>query len=1007
MADLTLGLDLGPNSIGWALLDEQGQRIVATGVRVFPEGVDRDAQGAELSKNETRRRARAARRQIARRARRKRELRKALVAAGLLPACALPAADAAPWVDWMRSEFQKEDPYSLRRRALDDRLEPYEIGRAILHLGQRRGFLSNRRADRAKKKEESQMLQEISELAGRMGDRTLGQYFSELQRTDPHGRLRGHHTRRQMYLDEFDRIWGAQQRHHPALLTQELKERIHRIIFFQRAMYWPASMVGRCELEPRLARCPRADRRAQRFRLLQEVNNLRLLDTTTGEERGLSESERSRLLAYLCGARERSFDQIRKHLFAQYEGIRFNLERGDRDKLKGMPTDAILAHKSLFGKAWHDKPENAKNRLVGALIEGDEASIRTAAAELELEPDRIEALLDVNLEEGYASYSLHAIKNLLPHLERGLPLTSRDGSACALREAGYVLPWEQTVGRQPHLPEPPFVTNPLVRQALHEVRKVVNAVLRELVCRAGHRLARIHIELAREVRGTAEQRRKRMHEMRDRERARIAAAEEIRAAGVKPTREAIDRYLLWEEQRRECVYSGKPIGLVQLLGGEVDVDHILPYSRSLDNSLMNKVVCFRSENSQGVSLDAKGDRTPYEWLASANPAKYDQVLQRADRLPYAKARRFRQKSVDLEDFFARQLVDTTYITTQVHRYVQCLGADVVCVKGQHTADLRHFWGLDGVLRDDGLGLKNREDHRHHAVDAITIALTDRRRLQQLARIRRGSPGGPRDDALPEPWPQFREAVEAAVNAINVSHRVSRKVSGPLHEDTIYGPTRIPGEFACRKPLEALTLDMVRAIRDPVIRQLVVSRLRAHGIDPDAGNAKIPAAVWKEPLCMASGVRVSKVRLIRRDLTIRPLRGRTACVKPGSLHHLCIFEVTDPKGRTRREAVFVSMLEAMNRLRMRVPVISRTHPSSPDARFVMSLSRGEMLLGTFAGQEHLVSFRTAASTQGQIYCMLHTDARPSGVARKLVANANTLRARKVTVDPIGRIRWAND
>ncbi|HOW19190.1 MAG TPA: hypothetical protein PLC79_09150, partial [Phycisphaerae bacterium] len=79
----------------------------------------------------------------------------------------------------------------------------------------------------------------------------------------------------------------------------------------------------------------------------------------------------------------------------------------------------------------------------------------------------------------------------------------------------------------------------------------------------------------------------------------------------------------------------------------------------------------------------------------------------------------------------------------------------------------------------------------------------------------------------------------------------------------------------------------------------------------------------------------------------------------------------------------------------------------DAKFLMSLSRGEMVVATFQGKERLVCFRTAASTQGQIYFVAHTDARTSADTKKLVAKASTLKARKVTVDPIGRIRWAND
>ncbi len=734
----------------------------------------------------------ACRRQVARRARRKRLLRHALVDASLLPEVARLAADDPQRIAWEGEQFQQEDPYSLRRRALieNERLEPYEIGRVLMHLNQRRGFLSNRKTDRAKKEEKSEILGEISTLAAELGERTLGQYLADAQSRDPQARLRGRHTKRDMYQQEFEAIWSAQQRHHPTLLTEQLKygssgrqtyprepglpnsasplERygIHGIIFFQRPMYWPKSVVGQCELEPKQRRCPRADRLAQRCRLLQEVNNLRLLDTSSAEERALRPEERELLIRLMERAKEKKFDDIRKEFCRRLsipETIRFNLERGDRKKLWGMPTDAILSRKDLFGKAWHDREEEEKDRIVRVLIEEENEAIilQRATTEWGLDQAAAAALLKVDFPAGYASFSRVALEKLRPHLERGLPLMTRDETPSALSEAGYLRPDQRVVNQKDFLPPPPPITNPLVRQALHEVRRLVNAIVREY-----GRPARIHLEFAREVKGTAKDRERRSKEMRDRKEVKDAAAEEIRRLGVKITRDAIDRYLLWEEQGQKCIYSGRVISQAHLFGGEIDVDHILPRS-SLDNSFLNRVVCFRTENS------AKRDRTPHEWLAAADPAKYEAVLQRTQCLPYPKAQRFRLEHFTLDDFLARQFVDTTYITTQVHEYVRCLGADVVCTKGIHTADLRHHWGLDRVLRADERDIKNRDDHRHHAVDAIVIALTDRSRLQQLAALYRR--GRPEDEALPEPWPGFRAAVEQAVKGINVSHRVQRKV----------------------------------------------------------------------------------------------------------------------------------------------------------------------------------------------------------------------------------------
>ncbi|MGC8639911.1 MAG: type II CRISPR RNA-guided endonuclease Cas9, partial [Isosphaeraceae bacterium] len=640
-----LGLDIGSNSIGWALV-EQGAtevRIVAMGVRVFPEGVDRDQQGGEQSKSENRRLARGMRRQIARRARRKKILRGALVECGLYP------EDKG-----RQLSLDRMDPYELRARALREPVTPHELGRVLLHLCQRRGFLSNRKTNSKKKKEDSETLQEMSELASEMGSHTLGEHFAALRADDDHVRVRGRHTRRDMYEHEFERIWQAQSQHHPELLSEALKygtmgqrayprepdprsdrkrDRkrqtvlslfgLHGIIFFQRAMYWPRSVVGACTLEPKQPRCPRADRHAQRFRILQEVNNLRTIDPR-GRERRLTPEERCTVIGLLEKKEKVKFEDLRKRLNLDQNAV-FNLERGDRGELKGMTTDVLLSKKDFFGKRWSSLDEPTKDGIVRSLIEDTEQKRVRTLAEREWGCDSAtaERLTHLDLEAGYMSVSRVAIDKLLPHLERGLPLMGNDPSDSALHAAGYLRPDEQTIGQRDDLPPPPDeITNPLVRQAVHEVRKLVNALIR----RWGKPNA-IHIELAREVQGGLAQRQAYSKKIHERERQREAAAQEIREWGHKPTREAIQRFLLWKEQREECLYSGRTISPNQLFGGEVDIDHLLPYSRSLDDSMQNKVVCFKAENQ------AKGDRTVHEWLAEGDPEKYEEILQRARRLP--------------------------------------------------------------------------------------------------------------------------------------------------------------------------------------------------------------------------------------------------------------------------------------------------------------------------------------------------------------------------------------
>lgn len=1044
-----LGLDIGSNSVGWAAIDLDKGQFHGAGVRIFPEGVDRDTTGTEKPKNLQRRVARGHRRQIARRARRKALLRQAIRECGW-------------WDDNSDQQLVGVDPYFLRAKALDERLTLPELARVLMHLNQRRGFLSNRKADRGRANENSETLQEISQLQNDIvesGARTLGEYFYKLRMDDPEQgrglRVRGRHTHRLMFLQEFEQIWESQRRFYPDILTEELrfgsrgrqeypKEPVprkrtggvtflqefgfHGLLFFQRSLYWPKSVVGRCELEPREKRCERADRASQKFRLLNEVNNLKLIPQS-GEPRDLFPAERLKLRAYLSGRKEATFDQIREEL-GFFEGDGFNLEAGKRTRLDGMPIDSTLANKKFFGKAWKAKPEEEKDTIVRSLLDDEEPEIlRKGVSDWGLNEDVARALAQIDLTaivRGYASYSRVAILKLLPHLEAGYRMMSKDGDPSALALAGYLRPDQKQGAQGTEIPLPSEkIVNPLVRQAIYEVRKVVHAVIKEW----GMPKA-IHVELAREVQGTPERRQDQIDKMRRQEARRREAADFARERGVAPTRDTIERYLLWREQGEDCAYSYPPraISPNQLFSGEVDVDHILPYSRSLDDSLMNKVLVFRSENH------AKANQTVWEWVGTSNPEKYDSILQRARNLPVdirnRKRIKLQTKDVVLEQFLNRQLTDTAYITTQVLDLLKCLeGVDVVPVKGQCTAELRHMWGLNSVLRDDGLNLKNREDHRHHAVDAVVIALTSRSTLQTLARVR-----GTKEQLTP-PWADFRNDVETAIGWIKVSHKAVRDLSGALHEETIYGPTSKPhranssnaerphasgwieeeGAFVVRKPIESLTLSMVNDIRDPQVKAVIIKRLAEFGLDPSQ-KKPIPKDVWKSPLFLmrkpgrksSTPSLIKRVRVIKRDLTIQTIRGGSACIKPGNTHHIAIFELPAKDGkRPKRELVAVTMLEATQRARNGETLVSRAHPTIPDARFLFSLSWGEMVSANIRGREDLYVFRTAASTQGQIYFVSHADARPSKDAKKFAVKANTLDAQKVIVDPLGRIRNAND
>lgn len=1033
---LVLGLDVGSTSCGWTLIDDEKEVVLACGVRIFPEGVDRDQQGGEQSKSQARRVSRGTRRQIARRSKRKREVRMALQSIGLLPANGEQLQQVLQMV-----------PYPLRAKAVHEQLERFELGRVFFHLATRRGFLSNRKTD--KDRDAKGMLEELDQLALTLNERdqTLGEYLSEL---DPHTeQVRGRHTRRSMFEEEFDAIWNKQCEFYPELLTERLKYGavgrqefpvspresrngnsavdqygIHGLLFFQRKMYWPKSVVGQCELtdetEPdkrcKRKRCPKADRAAQKFRILQEVNNLKVLDEEAGTERRLTDEERSTVVDALLSTKQQTFAALRKKLGFTEEMI-FNIERGGRDKLQGHETDAAMSSSKGIGKHWRTLPDDVKDRVVSICIHeaSEEVALRNLVEECGLTPEEAQRASAVHLPEKYMHFCRDAILRLIPHLERGLLLMADDASNSALHAAGYLRPDERVVNEQQFLPPPPELPNPIVRQAMYEVRKVVNSVIREF-----RKPDRIHIELAREAKKSFDERQEIRFENSRRERHRREIADRLVKDGIKPTRASINRYLLWEEQGGDCIYCDKSISQAHLFAGDVDVDHILPRWRSLDDSLGNKVVCHRRCN------DEKKDRTPREWLEHADPARYDQMLQRARKLAYGKRQRLQQLDIELENFVERQLRDTTYISRCVKEFLEGLGVPVVCPRGGMTKDLRHWWGLNNLLDKEKKGRKNRNDHRHHAVDAIVVALTNHARLHALANAR--------GEKMPLPWDGFLQDARMAVLSVKVSHRSRRRISGSLHEATIYGPTNkpqqenngdVPRPWAVGRVEEANTFVRRKSVtelkngkhlvkvRDATIREILRQHLRKQGVDPDSKKA-YPADAFKGDNTpeMPSGVPIKKVRMLEESKTFRRVSDRRdgQNVKPGNNHHI-IYWAQGEGDQEKWSADVVTMWDAAKRARAGLPPVDRAPPNG--RRFVMSLSINEMFeMVDGRGEIVLCVVRKMDQRSKRVYYKLHLDARPTEEINKdnLYLSPKGMvekSARKVTVDPLGRIRWAND
>jgi CRISPR-associated endonuclease Csn1 len=1002
-----LGLDIGTSSVGWALVEEQNgspQSIKAAGARIFPTGVNIDpASGKNESRAVDRRAARQRRRMLDRRQMRKTSTARILRRAGLVPA-GKPSYDKPEW-----KKVLTLDPYQVRVKALDQPLTAFEFGRAIFHLCQRRGFQTNRKAP-PKKNERGEVKEATDRQAAEMqatGARTFGEY---LFRLNPHElRRRERYSQRQWYKDEFAAIWKAQAGNHALQLTDELRKDLEKALFFQRPLRkQKASLLGHCELEPGKPRAATALLATQRFRLLQDLNHTRIVDEA-GCERELKQEERQALLGELEKTASFKYTKARK-LLQLPRGTRFNFEEGGREAFSGDSTCARI--REVLGDRWSALSENERNQLVEDLmsIENQETMLRRAQRVWKLDEQEAEDLADIALEDGHASLSTKAIRRLLPHLEKGLSYTES-----VIKE----YPARAQVPIVDCLPKLENLRNPMVQRALAELRRVINAVVREY-----GKPGRIRIELARDLKRNASQREETWKEMRlrERERQRVAARIVAEAGITQPKRYEIEKALLHEECCGICPYTGKGIAFQELFGDapRFDVEHIIPFSRSLDDSFANKTLCEANFNRH-----IKRGKTPFE-ARGEHATEWNEILThvRAFKGSYRdeKLRRFLLEKVDGEDTFAEkfsanQLNDTRYASRRARDYLAQLFppeerlSRMQVSAGRTTAYLRNAWQLNGLLNDGAV--KTRADHRHHAVDAIVIALTTPGATKALSVAAQHArrPGVFED--VPLPWRGFVEAVREALGKIVVSHRVSRRVNGPLHEETFYGVIRTgPGQSKAviRKRIEDLSEADIKndTIVDKAIREAVQAKLTELALPP----AKAFQSRANRPQLKTKAGRAIPIKRVRifKDGQPEPVGAEPhRFVFSGNNHHMEVFDVKDRKGNPSWKCEVVSLLDTKKRLKAGQPIIRSKDEAGN--KLVFSLAIGDSVKIQWAGAEvHAV---VQMLSDKDYSFRLHTDARMAKDGKedririRSDASFYATNCRKLSVDPLGGYHVSHD
>jgi len=957
----TIGLDLGITSVGWSVVNDDKKRIEDLGVRIFTKA-ENPKSGASLA--EPRRVARSMRRRLRRRNGRLQAVKRIFIEAGL-PPDVIVSAHAKP-----------NNPYLIRAEALDRVLTPQELFILVYQITKRRGYKSNRKKiDQVSDDKEKQAvlggIQNMKALLEQGGFTTVGQILHSklVEQRNLHSfgtGVRNHagsyenSVSREMLEAELKEIFLTQRKHGNTFVTDDLERAVigydelgKATGAFNRQRHYVTGdilkkMVGICTFENESGkgemRAAKATYSFQYFNLLQKLNNLKIDDLAEPllPPRGLSLEEKQHLISYFHTVQEPSYHSVRTQLKLK-PTERFNISYfAKRPKNnEPLPTEAEIqsqTEKTKFSnlkdyihlkkiisetnQAFWNEIDSKKYIIdeiatILTLYRTDEDVL--AKLDMIVDGERVvipddvkQALLGISFAK-FGHLSLRALRKLIPHLENGLRYDE------AVTAAGYGSKLAKRHKKLPPLSKDDnSITNPVVKRTVAQTIKVINAI----IDRYGSPFA-VHIELGRELskshkeRGDIEKQQK--ENASKNERARQTIKETFRV--LEPKGQDIIKYRLWEEQENKCAYSGVSIDEKRLFeDGYVEIDHIIPFSRSWDDSFNNKVLVMKRENQQ------KGNRTPYEYLGGEGDRwrDFEVLVESYKRMHYGKRRKLLLKKYTEDELTTRALNDTRYISRYIKNYIENSlefsnledkrKKRVITINGMATAYLRKRWTFN----------KSRETDIHHAQDAVIVAVIDDSMVQQVAKHSKmgevkeylqlhkraeglvGISESEETEAkqqladkqvrhsklFPLPWEGFREELNARLSSdpqfeleackdkipwyknctleelpslrpIFVSRMPKRKVTGRAHEDTLRSPKwfkQQKPQSSVRTPLTSLTLEKLRGEQalylDPKLKMALITQLDLHN-----GDAK---KAFAEPFykTMKNGERGPQVRSVK-------------------------------------------------------------------------------------------------------------------------------------------------
>ena len=740
----SLGLDIGTNSCGWSVINLDKKRIEDLGVRIF-DGAENPKNGQSLAA--PRREKRGMRKRLHRRRIRLNFLKQFFIQQKIL---------SRQQIESLLTPHKNQiDPYIVREKALSEKLTPEELFVALYHISKRRGYKSNRRTESSNDSSENKKtLSAITANQEFLKEyQTVAEALNHADKFKAHKRNKpddySNSFARADFENEITKILSKQAEFYPALNEENIKDLLYRPnfgVFFQRRFMTPElieKMCGKCQFEKDK---PRAQRASYSFELFRLASDLAHLNYNMGNKLTIDE-----IAACIEKAKELSvlkYSHIQKILAEDVEDeINFDYVRGlkRKDLIKDEAEAKKKALEQKFGelkfyhaikKALKDQPAEWKDiesnielfDNIGFVLTAnkEDDSVREELKKLGLKSSVIDGISNIKQSfAGFGHLSLEALRKITPFILQGETYDK------AVVDAGYIFTAKLS-GDSNRLPalskeENNQITNPVVRRAISQSIKVVNAIILKYGIPT-----RLHIECASELAKSFEKRNeiiKTQDENRENNEKIIARLKDEFHV-LSPTAMQITKFKLYEQQDGKCLYSGSPIDLNRLFSDEhyCEIDHIIPKSRCGNDSMINKVLVLNQENQE------KRNQTPFEAWGS-DEKRWQSFVARVESNPkiFAKKRaRLLAKTPPKEDWNARALNDTRYISKFLSNYFKqnlkfadhTEGKKVVYTPtGNITSYLRHVWHI---------GKKDRSENLHHAVDAVITALVTDEVVRQCA-----------------------------------------------------------------------------------------------------------------------------------------------------------------------------------------------------------------------------------------------------------------------------------